>query len=367
MRGSVNGKRKKYWLTAGILVFLIYMFAAARPIPVETVLRARWLTSLESNYPVVMGEDLRAGDEAFRIPFRAGNRFGYLGEDGRFSINKLRSGYVSMSETAWTEYGAAPDRIEIFDPLNQPLLTLEKPRGYPLFLDNRIFLVGQEQNSITALDAEGNESWRYDFSAPLSCVDAAAGLLLTGSLDGVVELLDSSGRLVFTPFEPGGSRLAVILGCALSKDGSRLAVVSGIDDQRFLLLEKSAETYRVIYHEFLSDGFRRPVHVSFIDNGRRVVFEREGGLGLYDIENRSGVFLPLEGEIVALDGSGSDSLLFVISSLGGDEKKLAALSLPGRIILEAPFKSKSAFLGRRGSRIYVGGDSGMVSFELSRQ
>ncbi|MDR1058262.1 MAG: WD40 repeat domain-containing protein [Treponema sp.] len=360
----MTGKRKKHWLIVGIPVFLLYVFAAAQPIPVETVLRARWLTSLESNYPIVMEETPRTGGETSPLPFRVGNRFGYLDEDGRFSINKVRSGYISMSETSWAEYGAAPEQIEIFDPLNKPLLTLTDPQGYPLFLDDRIFLVGKEQNSITALDGNGNESWRYDFSAPLSCIDAAAGLVLTGSLDGVVELLDSSGRLVFAPFEPGGSRLAVILGCALSRDGSRFAVVSGIDDQRFLLLEKSADAYRVIYHEFLTDGFRRPVYLSYTYTGRRGVFDREGGLGLYDIDNRTSVFLPMEGEIAALDGAGSDNLLFIISSLGEDAKKLAAVSFPGRIILEAPFKSASAFLSRRGNRIYVGGDSSMVSFEL---
>jgi hypothetical protein len=294
------------------VVFFIYVFAAAQPIPVETILVSRWLTSLESNYPLsVGGSSPEAGPP---LVFELGERFGYVGDDGRFTINRIRKGYVSLSEDHWAEYDALPQTIQIMDPLDNTVLKIENPKGYPLFLDKKFFIIGPEQNTLTALDSEGNELWIYDFPAPLTCIDAAAGFVLVGTLDGTVELLNSQGRQAFTPFEPGGSRLSVILGCAISADASRLAIISGIDDQRFLLLEQSGDTYRVVYHEFLTDGFRRAVHTAFIDSGSRVVFEREGGIGIYDISSRTSVNIPLDGDIAALDESGGDHLLFVITS-----------------------------------------------------
>ncbi|MDR1566162.1 MAG: WD40 repeat domain-containing protein [Treponema sp.] len=358
-------EKRKYWLTAGILVFLAYVFAAARPIPEETILVSRWLSSLESSYPVALGGSPQDSSPPF--PFSLGNRFGYMHDDGRFAINRIRKGYVSLSPELWVEYDALPRSLEIRDRQNQEVLSISNPGGYPLFLDNTIFIVGNEQNSLTALDSDGRELWTYDFPAPLTCIDAAAGFVLVGTLDGAVEFLDSRGGQVFPPFEPGGSRLAVILGCAISKDGSRLALVSGIDDQRFLVLEKSGDAYRVVYHEFLTDGFRRAVHVAFVDGGSRVAFEREDGIGIYDIASRTGVTLPLEGEMIAMDTSGDSSFLFLITSQGALRKRLVAIRYPGTVFMEAPFKSEHVFLSRRGSKLYAGGDLAIASFELGKK
>jgi hypothetical protein len=198
-------------------------------------------------------------------------------------------------------------------------------------------------------------------------MDAAAGLIVTGSLDGTVELLDGNGRLAVPPNEPGGSRLSVILGCRISRDGSKLAIVSGIDPQRFLLLERFGDSYKVIYHEFLAEGFRREVFLAFVDNDRRVVFERNGGLGIYTIQTRNSVYLPLDGDVYALDGSGENGLLFVITAGGGQRKNLVMIRLPGTKIIAAPFTSESAFLGRQGSRLFIGGGTTMASFDLDKK
>jgi hypothetical protein len=181
-----------------------------------------------------------------------------------------------------------------------------------------------------------------------------------------VEVLDASGQRVFLD-RPAGSRISVILGCSLSRDGNMMGIVSGIDDQRFLLLERfGTGEYRVSYHEFLEDGFRRPVHVSFIDGDSRIVFERQGGLGIYELISRTSRKVSLEGEVVALDGAGNDGLLFVIGARG-EEKRLVGIELPGTLIMEAPFKSGGVFLERRGPLLYLGGGSTLASFKLEKR
>jgi hypothetical protein len=356
----VAKEKKKYWFLLGFLFFIVYIFIAARPVPVETILTPRWLSSLESAYSDPGG----TGD---LLPFELGNRFGYVDSQGRFAINQVKKGYVSLSEDYWTEYEARPETIEIRDPRNNALMTIANGRGYPLFLDKRIFLVGEEQNSVSGTDDAGNIRWTYDFAAPLTCVDAAAGLLLAGTLDGSAVLLDAQGQPVFPPFEPGGSRLGVILGCRISRDGSRLALVSGIDAQRFLVLERSGDSYKVVYHEFLEDGFRRNVHLAFVDQDRRIIFEREGGLGIYEINSRNSVSLPLEGDILAVDESGSEGLLFVVAAQSERRKNLTAIRFPGTVIMNAPFQSETVFLKRHDSRLYIGGGMIMASFELDKR
>jgi hypothetical protein len=286
---------------------------------------------------------------------------------GRFAINRVKQGNVSLSKDMWAEYENQPETIEIRDPQSRRLLTIEKGGGYPLFLDGRIYLISSEQTALSQLDGEGKIRWTRDFASPLTAIDAAQGMVLTGALDGTVELLDGEGALVFPPFEPGGSRYAVILGCRISRDGTKLAIVSGLDPQRFLLLERSGDSYNPIYHEFLSGGFRREVHLAFIDHDRRVVFEREGGLGIYTVATRSSLRLPLDGEVYALDGSGEDGLLFLITAEDLRKKNLVAIRLPGTRILDAPFTSETAFLGRRGPRLFIGGGNTLAAFELDKR
>ncbi|MDR0313908.1 MAG: WD40 repeat domain-containing protein [Treponema sp.] len=356
--------KKRYWLIPGILVFLAYVLLAAQPVPEETVLVPRWLSSLETNFQASLGGS--APEAAALIPFRLGNRFGYISDSGQFINNRiLEQGYLSFSPERWSEYDTQPASIQVFDPAGREQMTIENPRGYPLFLDNRTFIIGNEQNSVSAIDNSGNIQWTYDFSSPLTCIDAAAGFILAGTLDGVVELLDSQGSQVFS-FEPGGSRLAIILGCAISQDGTRFAVISGIDNQRFLMLERTGDSYRVAYHEFLSNGYRRAVHIRFIDNDSRIVFEREGGIGIYTIAARTNLFIGLEGEVIALD-AGDNKYFFIVISQEENKKRLIGIKLPDIIVLNAPFRSENAFLGRRNSRLYIGGDLSLASFELGKK
>jgi hypothetical protein len=364
-------EKRKYWIIIGLCVFVVYVFVAARPIPVETILIPRWLSSMESDYSLFLKEEDQIERE-YLVPFKLGSRFGYVDARGQFAINRAMEGAeggktgVSFSEHRWAEFEAAPTAITIRNPQGDALITIENARGYPLFLDGKIFLIGEEQTSLSLMDDGGNLLWTYDFVAPLTSIDAAADLVLTGSLDGIVELLDSSGKRVHA-FEPGGSRLAVILGCRISRDGSRIAIISGYDDQRFLLQERFGNTYNTVYHEILEDGFRHAVHISFIENDTWIAFERQGGLGLYEIETRRSAKIPLKGTILALDETGGDALIFAISSLEDRSKLLSAVRLPGIIVMEAPFKSETVFFARRSSEIYVGGNTTLASFELGKR
>jgi hypothetical protein len=377
-------KERKYWILGGMILFVAYIFTAARPIPRETILVPQWLSSLESGYPVSMpgaeasggrarestGENPALPEGPALIPFRLGDRFGYADSSGRLPINRIKTQNLFLSAPYWAEYGAAPEEIEILKNSGERAFVTEKNRGYPLFLDGRLFLIGKDMDTLISLDEEGKIRWSHDYAAPLTSIDGAAGFILTGSLDGVVEILNGEGRLI-SSFEPGGSRLSVILGCSFSRDGNRLGIISGIDDQRFLLLERYGDPaggeFRVIYHEFLEDGFRRPVHIAFMDGDNRVAFERQGGLGIYDLRNRVSQFIPLEGRIFAMDGEGSGGVFFVILSREGTQKELVGIELPGDVILRAPFRSDDAFLYRAGQRLYLGGGNVLAAFEMGKR
>jgi hypothetical protein len=368
--------KKKIWLIVVIVLFLAYFLLAARKIPRQMVIVPNWLSSLESGEAVRMNETADTETDMEQLlPFSMGSRFGFVGrKDGHFSINRTAKSNVSLSGKYWAEYEAEPNRITIYDNTGEQYTVIENPRGYPFFLDEgreqgRLFIIGSEQNSISEIDVSGSVLWTYEFAAQLTCADAAAGLLLAGSLDGSIVVIDSSGRKVFS-FEPGGSRYPVILGCAISRDGSALALISGIDNQRFLFLEHfgfGLGDYKVMYHEFLTGNFRRPVFINFVENDRWVIFERIGGLGFYEKGARHTTKVDLDGEISAIDQSGGQGLVFTVISRSPDWKELAGIMLPDRVMIAAPFKSGDVFLGRADSQLLIGGGQKIISFVLEKR
>jgi len=376
-----------------ILIFIIYFLVAARPVPRETVLAQNWIKSLTTNSqaPYMQNENTSTDGgnktdvpvlSGELLPFTLGSRFGYVDSQGQFAINRSVVNDICLSPNMWTEYGAEPANIVINNILNGAKINIENTRGYPILLDGRIFILGSDQNSLSQIDEDGNVLWTYEFGAPLTCIDAASGLVLTGSLDGAVEVFNEKGERVYY-FEPGGSRYSVILGCAVSKDGSYIGIVCGIEQQRFLLFERFGSAggeYKVIYHEFLGSGFRRPVYILFINDDRRIVFERAGGIGCYTIKSRHGLFIPLDGRIAAVDGSGDQGIFFLITSHPGQEKKFIGIKFPQEgllgflgntesesVFLKASFKSDDVFLGRRSSTLVTGGGSALISFSLEEK
>ncbi|MCL2808755.1 MAG: WD40 repeat domain-containing protein [Treponema sp.] len=365
-------KKKRVKFIIIFLVFVVYFLIAARPIPRETVLTLNWISSASSSS--------ESGNFSNNLtPFTLGSRFGYVDSTGQFVINRVKINDIYLSQNMWTEYNAEPVNLIINNVFNDFEINIENPQGYPVLLDNRIFILGSEQNSLSEIDNNGNIKWTYEFGAPLTSIDAAAGLVVTGSLDGMIEVFNSEGERIFNE-SIGGSRYSVILGCAISRNGSRIAVICGIDQQRFLLLERfgaSSGEYRIVYHEFLESGFRRPVRVLFIDDDQRVIFEREGGIGCYSIRSRRTINIPLDGEIAAIDESGGNGYFFIVTSNSFLQKNIIGIRFPpdrlfgssrtaaaDSIFLKAPFKSSDVFFGRTDSTIVMGGGTVLISFDM---
>ncbi|MCL2720445.1 MAG: WD40 repeat domain-containing protein [Treponema sp.] len=371
-------KKKRIKFLIIILIFIVYFLVAARPVPKETVLSFNWISSASSAH----SQEPPANITGNPMPFTLGTRFGYVDTSGQFAVNRIKINDIYLSRNMWTEYNTEPVNITINNVLNNNEINIENPFGYPILLDNRVFILGSEQNSLSEISSNGNILWTYEFGAPLTSIDAASGLVVTGSLDGTIEVFDSQGERIFDELI-GGSRFSVILGCAISRNGSRIAVICGIDRQRFLLFERfsgSDGKYRIVYHEFLETGFRRPVRILFIDDDQRIIFEREGGIGCYNIKTRRTLNIPLDGEIAAIDESGSNGYFFVITAHSFLQKQIIGIKFPqdrlfgisktaalDSIFLKAQFKSNDVFLGRTDPMLVIGGGTTLISFTLEEK
>jgi hypothetical protein len=350
-------------IALGVLVFLVYAFLAVSPIPEEDVLIKGWIRSFESAYTAASSADRLY---SFEISGPDAVRFGYFDEAGVFTINRTTQKNLSLSGDRFAEYEAVPRSLEVKNTANETILHFENTNGYPLFLNDRMYLVSLEQNAITQIAEDGSAVWTYAFASPLTCATGAQGRLLLGTLDGTVELLDEQGNRSFF-FETGGSRITCVFGVAISRDLSHIAVISGIDDQRFLLFEQYAGSYQVSHHEFIGDGKRRPVYVRFLDDDTRLAFEYEDGLGLYEIKSRTSYRIPFDGEIAAIDNEGGSGLLFLVTREGENRKRLVGIKYPASVIIKTPFKSAGTFLHRADNALFVGSDRELALFMLDKR
>lgn len=350
------GKKGRNWIALGAAVFVVYLFVASAPIGTETILAPIWLRSLDGNRAA-------AGSPASgeSIPFRIGEDFGYFDRDGAFFFVKETADRLSMSGELWALYPPTPETVEVRTVSGELRYSIAE-KGYPYFADDRTFVIGPEQNSVVALDEGGKPKWRRDFPSHLTCADARAGLIAFGLLDGTIELFNSEGERIFS-FEPGGSRLPVIVSVKLSPDGRRLAVFSGLDPQRFLLLERSGHTYKVVHHEPAGAGFRRPIRSAFVGDADYIAFESESGLSVYGIKDRRTHQVPIGGRISAFEDLSGGPLFFCLVQRNGAEE-LVGIELPDGVFMRAPFRSESAFLARRGDRLYVSGASAIAALDL---
>jgi hypothetical protein len=355
--------KAKYYVILWFAALIIFALVSAEPIPQEDIFTLQWIASLESSYP--HSASYFAGVKAEKlIPVETENRFAYVDTEGAFSVIQTKQVNVSLSEDRWTSYKNVPGDVDIFSPLNEKILTLKNISGYPFFLNKRMFIVSYEQNTITELGDDGSIIWSYDFASPLTCVDASDSYFAAGLIDGSINLIDKTGKCIFY-FEPGGSRIPVVTGIAISKDGNKIAAISGIDNQRFLLLEYVQDSYRVAYHEFLEKGFRENVPVYFMNNEKYIVFNRESSLGVYDIEKRKSSKIYLDGKLLFFK-DGKDNMLFVITEKNETNKLLYVINYPDNIILNAPFAADTSFIDYNKDILIIGGNSIFAAFKIEQ-
>ena len=141
---------------------------------------------------------------------------------------------------------------------------------------------------------------------------------------------DGSQR-VFEPLADGND--SVIYGLSLSEDGSRLAVVTGLDNQYLVVYnEMTTLEYVESYRFELDSHYARPVKLSVSDSGVSVWVEQPGEIVRY---SRRGVETrySFEGDLLTMVPDEEEGLIYILCRNNRDESCLSILSLEGRLLL----------------------------------
>lgn len=343
----MNIKGNIKYISIGSVVFLlIYMFVAAIPMESDIYFEPVWTADITA--PVAEPAEFPAsGVEAFVL----GDRFGYFTSDGKILSSKPVTGRVSASATAWATYGSGASDTAVFSPDGTPKMTVSGS-GFVHLDQDRTYLFLPGGGGVAKFAPDGSKSWTREHTAPLTAFNSSPAGTILGYGDGLLTLVRNDGSTAFS-FYPGGSDLSVILGAAVSEDGTLAACFSGIEPQRFLLIKISGDQYKVIHHENLEGNLRRQTFVDFEENGNFAFFESDKGLGIIDCKNLETSHIPLEGEILA-SGEYPGDALFVILSKNGNRCTLSAVERPDHLVASEHFIADNAFLVQREKTVYLG-------------
>jgi len=350
--------KKKIYSVLFIIILLAYFFLFPGTISKETLFVPLWETDVSerTNLTLLPGKGV--------YPYKMGNLFGYLDENGQPVLTGRSSYDVTLSSSSYINYSNVQESLILRSTGGEILANLQT-RAYPVFIKERLFLLGQDRTEVSEISREGELLWKRSFSSLISSMDSNPQHTLLGLLNGRFVLLDREGRELFS-YEPGGSRLSAIYSCALSPDSTYLAAVSGIDPQRLVVLERRNEVYRAVVVFNLEQSRRRNQFLAFSQDGNFLFYEGLDRIRYFEIKGRgkgeleyqgilTGYHLPGYGEVSGISFQKEDSVGFSFFSASGG--LLFTKTIPG----------VNPYLYAKGDLMILGADTSLLGIKVVKE
>lgn len=333
----------KRTLGFALLFTAAYLLIFSSPLKKEPVFRPAWVQDLTKPTQVA------PGSKAQTVGFKIGDVFGYTTSDGAIKYLDTDQFNVAMADDYFINYSSVSTNLVEKDSSGRIVLTVNT-RGYPLFKGGRFFIINTDRTALSELDQQGTTLWSRDFGSLITSMDANVDEVVVGLLDGSVDVVGKDGKVSFR-YTPSGSKIPIVYGCAISPDGGHIAVVSGLDPQRFTLLGKDKATFRPRRVVDLGSDVRREVFLRFFPNLPYVYVELPGQIAYFSTEGASSGRVPVQGRIEGM--SAGSGLIYAVSeaNAGGvaanrasKMAQLTVLSPPDRVVSRSSFMPGPLFL-----------------------
>ncbi len=350
----------KYIISGSLLFLLIYLFIAAIPIGPDLYFEPVWTRDLGTSAHTEISElptHALSDSEAFIL----GPRFGYFTPEGKILANVETAGRASASAHAWCAYTETPQSTTVYFTGEFPPITIQE-EGFVYLNDQRLYLFSPGGSCVSQYDRNGQKRWTREHNAPITAFNSSPAATVIGYADGSITYLDSDGNNVVS-FSPGGSNRLVILGVAVSNDGTLISCVSGLSQQRYMLIRITGRQHKVLQHSYLSKDVNRQVYTGFDQKGHFAFFEIGDGLVLMDTKKLISHIVPLSGKVLST-GDGSLDKVFLVLSQVDTTYTLTAIEWPNHSVASTSFSGHNAFLIQREHTFYLGLDNSISRFDI---
>ncbi len=341
-------RKRRGWLAVAPLLAAGYLLAAPPPGGEEVRLRPGWALSLADRESFTAEASPGAAHW-----FRAGRSFGYFEPDGHLLYVGQVLHRVALSASGFINYGKVPERF-VFRDVKGNLQYSFQSYGYPVLDPSGevLMLVSSDRTGLRRVTRDGEVVWQASFASPITSLALRGGEALAGLLGGSLYYLGEKGQ-VLLEFSPGGSRLPVILGVAVQPAGEQIAVISGIDPQRLTVIGREGRQFEPRFGFTLESDFRRETMMRYTEDGRYLLLESAGGVGLVDLRRRRLHEVAVPGRVVALEPLDRAGLVAVASrAQGGGE--LVLVRPPDMVVLRSRLPAAGATLRAEEGALFVG-------------
>ena len=360
MASSSRKKRPARVFFVALLVTLLYFIIFPYPLGREIVVKPAWAVALPASGAA---SGAAAAASQATATFQLGGTFGYISGNGNllrvertlFRVTLAEAGYINYTRlgTDWLLQNRNGRRVLSFSGHGYPLLSGD---------GNRIFNIKTDLTGIIEMDKAGEALWDRDFPSMMTSISVRGQSLLVGLLNGTLLLLGRQGSPLFE-YSPGESRIPVILGDAVSEDGTLLAAVSGIDPQYVTVLRRGGATFARLSKTSLSSDFRREVRMSFSPDSRFLAFEGERSAGLYDPASRRLSWVSLRGSVAGMSFPGRGQYA-AIAARDGPLVELCIVAPFTAPILRESFPAHELYLGEVDGQLLVGIDGRLLRIDV---
>ena len=341
----------------GLLLYLVFFPVALGK---ELVLLPAWNASLgDGTDSGGAGKKTvtLASDKPDAFGFIMGGRIAYLSRGGSLSYQEPIMYSAAVSDEYFINYSSVPDTLYLKNSAGRIVSSLSE-RGYPFIRSGRLFTFDSDREGIGEWDFSGEPVWRKRFASIITDVSVNSTSVLVGLLDGDAFLLDEKGSEAAV-LSPGGSRLPVIYAVSVSSDDNLIAIISGMDPQRFLLYQRKKDSFKPVYHTELNSDFRRRMLVSFSSDENYVLHEESGDVAIFDTRTQTISRIPVSGKTERIIPVDADRVVILTSESGMDGKKeytLTELLYPDHIYMRIKLTAISAFVLPDGDSLFFGAD-----------
>lgn len=353
---DLNKKKRNYLvpIIAGFCV--IYIIFALKPMTDEIKFSPEWTKDI---YQVTEND----GDEEL-IPFKLAQNIGYFTKSGKIVSNISFPSKAAISATRYSTFVGDNTDADFYTPQGEKAGTIHIS-GFPYFDEDRIFVFLPGGNSFAKCDSNGIMEWSFEHFSPITAFSSTQNGILAGFANGSLVSFYNDGK-VKQEFAPGGSDISVILGAAVSHDGTKVACLSGQNQQRFVVAENNSSHSKVIFHEYLPEEVTRQSIVKFNNKDNVVFYNFKNGLGIVDINKLESKKISVKGRVTQIEFSDSTNLVFVLSR-DGDIFTVTTLEDNSHFVSKFSFKGKSSFILTKDDSLFIGRDSKISQILISRR
>ena len=121
---------------------------------------------------------------------------------------------------------------------------------------------------------------------------------------------------------------------------------------------------KIIYHSFLDSDMKRRTVVRFCDNDKRILYNYENNLGIYNIETQKNTSIKIDKSVIAIEET--DSLIFV---LGKKDNDYTVYIIEKTDTLQGSFSftADTAFIKTCNNNLYIGQDTSISKVKISKE